>query len=160
MNCLSNGGGIGADCNGYPENGVRYDSPTWSGFSVSGGVYEDKVDDVAVHYAADWNSIKFAAAFGYSKVTDEGCSAPAAAPAAAWYWLVVVVRRSRTSAAMRMCGRSAPRSCTFLPVCGLMAYGRRRTTTARSGRTFNLDHPTNRTAPSQTPTPTQLTFGS
>ncbi len=73
-NCLSNGGGLGADCNGYPQNGVRYDSPTWSGFSVSGGVYEDKVDDVAVHYAADWNSIKFAAAFGYSKVTDEGCS--------------------------------------------------------------------------------------
>ena len=37
VNCLSAGGGIGADCNGYPENGVRYDSPTWGGFSVSGG---------------------------------------------------------------------------------------------------------------------------
>jgi hypothetical protein len=73
-NCLSAGGGLGADCNGYPENGVRYDSPTFAGFSVSGGVYEDKVDDIAVHYAADWNSIKFAAAFGYSKVTDEGCT--------------------------------------------------------------------------------------
>jgi hypothetical protein len=74
VNCLSAGGGIGADCNGYPENGVRYDSPTFSGFSVSGGVYEDKVDDVAVRYAADWNSIKVSAAFGYSKVTDEGCT--------------------------------------------------------------------------------------
>ena len=72
MNCLSAGGGIGADCNGYPENGVRYDSPTFSGFSVSGGVYEDKVKDIAVKYAADWNSIKFAAAFGFSNVTDEG----------------------------------------------------------------------------------------
>jgi hypothetical protein len=27
-----------------------------------------------VKYAADWNSIKFAAAFGYSNITDEGCS--------------------------------------------------------------------------------------
>jgi hypothetical protein len=74
VNCLSAGGGIGADCNGYPENGVRYDSPTFSGFSVSGGVYEDKVKDIAVKYAADWNSIKFAAAFGFSNVTDEGCT--------------------------------------------------------------------------------------
>ncbi len=72
VNCLSAGGGIGADCNGYPENGVRYDSPTFSGFSVSGGVYEDKVKDIAVKYAADWNSIKFAAAFGFSNITDEG----------------------------------------------------------------------------------------
>ena len=74
VNCLSAGGGIGADCNGYPENGVRYDSPTLSGFSVSGGVYEDKVKDIAVKYAADWNSIKFAAAFGFSNITDEGCT--------------------------------------------------------------------------------------
>ena len=29
--------------------------------------------DVAVKYAADWNSIKFAAAFGYTNITDEGC---------------------------------------------------------------------------------------
>ena len=45
-----------------------------------------------------------------------------------------MARRSRASAAMRMCGRSAPRSCMFLPGCGLMAYGRKRTTTARNGR--------------------------
>jgi hypothetical protein len=41
---------------------------------VSGGVYEDDVKDIAVKYAADWNSIKFAAAFGYSNITDEGCT--------------------------------------------------------------------------------------
>jgi hypothetical protein len=74
VNCLSAGGGIGADCNGYPQNGVRYDSPTFGGFSVSGGFYEDDVKDVAVKYAADWNSIKFAAAFGYTNITDEGCN--------------------------------------------------------------------------------------
>ena len=128
VNCLSAGGGIGADCNGYPENGVRYDSPTFSGFSVSGGVYEDKVKDIAVKYAADWNSIKFAAAFGFSNITDE------AHRLAAWFCKVVVACRSRASAAMRMCGRWAPRSCTFLPVCGPMACGRKRTTTARNGR--------------------------
>ena len=27
--------GIGGDCNGVPENVVRYDSPTFAGFSVS-----------------------------------------------------------------------------------------------------------------------------
>jgi hypothetical protein len=74
VNCISAGGGIGADCNGYPQNGVRYDSPTFGGFSISGGFYEDDVKDVAVKYAADWNSIKFAAAFGFSNITDEGCT--------------------------------------------------------------------------------------
>jgi hypothetical protein len=32
------------------------------------------VKDIAVHYAADWNSIKVAAAFGFSNITDEGCT--------------------------------------------------------------------------------------
>ena len=27
LNCLDGGGGIGADCNGYPENGVRFRQP-------------------------------------------------------------------------------------------------------------------------------------
>ena len=134
VNCLSAGGGIGADCNGYPENGVRYDSPTFSGFSVSGGVYEDKVKDIAVKYAADWNSIKFAAAFGFSNITDEGANGGGLLRAARWWWR----RHSRASAAMRMCGRSAPRSCMFPPVCGLMACGSRRTTTARNGRASTL----------------------
>ena len=77
VTCLDGGGGVGADCNGYPENGVRYDSPTWAGFSVSGGYYEDHVWDVAVKYAADWNSFKVSAAFGFDQNTDEGCSSAA-----------------------------------------------------------------------------------
>lgn len=32
--------------------------------------------DIAVKYAADWNSVKFSAAFGYTMLTDEGCFAP------------------------------------------------------------------------------------
>jgi hypothetical protein len=75
VNCLEGGGGIGADCNGYPQNGVRYDSPTFGGFSVSGGFAEDDIWDVALKYAADWNSIKFAAAAGFTQSTDEGCTA-------------------------------------------------------------------------------------
>src|SRR5262245_31598290 len=76
VQCIGRGGGVGADCAGYPYNGVRYDSPTWAGFSVSSGYYEDDVWDVAVKYAADWNSIKVSAAAGYTQITDEGCNAP------------------------------------------------------------------------------------
>jgi hypothetical protein len=74
VTCLDGGGGMGADCNGYPQVGWRYDSPTWAGFSVSGGFYEDDVWDVAVKYAADWNSIKVSVAAGYDQNTDEGCA--------------------------------------------------------------------------------------
>ena len=59
------------DCNGNTTNGVRYDSPTWGGFSVSGGFGEDDYKDVAVKYAADWNNFKVSAAIGYTNMTDE-----------------------------------------------------------------------------------------
>jgi hypothetical protein len=78
-NCLEAGGGLGADCNGYPQNGVRYDTPTWYGFSFSGGWYEDRVWDAAVKYATDfnwWGGFKFSAAYGFTENTDEGCFAP------------------------------------------------------------------------------------
>ena len=71
MTCLSGGGIIGVDCNGNTTNGVRYDSPTWWGFSVSGGFGEDDYKDVAVKYAADWNNFKVSAAIGYTNMTDE-----------------------------------------------------------------------------------------
>ncbi len=74
LNCISGGGGMGADCpTGDDGNGVRYDSPTWAGFSVSGGYYEDDEWDVAVKYAADWNNFKVSAAYGFTENTDEGC---------------------------------------------------------------------------------------
>jgi hypothetical protein len=71
VTCLSGGGIIGVDCNGNTTNGVRYDSPTWGGFSVSGGFGEDDYKDVAVKYAADWNNFKVSAAIGYTNMTDE-----------------------------------------------------------------------------------------
>jgi hypothetical protein len=73
LTCVGIGFGIGADCNGYPENAVRYDSPTWAGFSVSSSYGEDDMWDVALKYAADWNSIKVSAAAGWTQLTDEGC---------------------------------------------------------------------------------------
>ena len=51
-----------------PRMAFRYDTPTWGGFSASGGYYEDDVWDVALKYAADWNSIKVSAAAGYTQM--------------------------------------------------------------------------------------------
>src|SRR6476620_809371 len=75
LTCNTAGGGLGADCNGYPQNAFRYDTPTWGGFSASTSYGEDDMWDVAVKYAADWNSVKVSAAAGYTQLTDEGCSA-------------------------------------------------------------------------------------
>jgi hypothetical protein len=75
LTCNTAGGGLGADCNGYPDNAFRYDTPTWAGFSMSTSYGEDDMWDIAIKYAADWNSVKFSAAAGYTQLTDEGCSA-------------------------------------------------------------------------------------
>jgi len=75
LTCNTAGGGLGADCNGYPQNAFRYDSPTWGGFSMSTSYGEDDMWDIALKYAADWNSVKFSAAAGYTQLTDEGCGA-------------------------------------------------------------------------------------
>jgi hypothetical protein len=75
LTCTTAGGGLGADCNGYPQNAFRYDSPTWAGFSMSTSYGEDDMWDIAVKYAADWNSVKFSAAVGWTQLTDEGCNA-------------------------------------------------------------------------------------
>ena len=70
--CETANAGIGADCNGVPYNAVRYDSPTFGGFSVSTSYGEDDIWDVALKYAADWgSSIKVSAAAGYTHTTDE-----------------------------------------------------------------------------------------
>jgi hypothetical protein len=76
LTCNAAGGGLGADCNGYPQNAFRYDSPTLAGFSLSTSYGEDDMWDIALKYAADWNSIKVSAAAGWTQLTDEGCSAP------------------------------------------------------------------------------------
>jgi predicted porin len=75
VTCLA-GAGIGADCNGYPDNVVSYDSPTFAGFSISNSYGEDDMWDIAVKYAADWGAFKVSAAYGFSNLTDEGCLSP------------------------------------------------------------------------------------
>jgi hypothetical protein len=75
VTCLS-GAGIGADCNGYPENAVKYESATFAGFSMASSYAEDDMWDIAVKYEADWGTFKVKAAYGFSNLTDEGCAAP------------------------------------------------------------------------------------
>ena len=69
--CQQIGAGIGGDCNGVPLNVVRYDSPTFAGFSVSASWGEDDMWDVAARYAGEWGGFKVAAAAAYSENTDE-----------------------------------------------------------------------------------------
>ena len=69
--CQHIGAGIAADCNGVPLNAVRYDSPTFGGFSVSASWGEDDFWDVAGRYAGEFNGIKVAVAAAYSHQSDE-----------------------------------------------------------------------------------------
>jgi hypothetical protein len=69
-----NGGdalGLSADCDGVPNNNVRYDTPTFAGFSASASWGEDDVWGVAGRYAGEFNGIKVAAAIGYYENTDD-----------------------------------------------------------------------------------------
>lgn len=63
--------GLGADCDGVPNNVVRYDSPTFAGFSASASWGEDDTWGVSARYAGEFNGIKIAAAIGYYDNSDE-----------------------------------------------------------------------------------------
>jgi hypothetical protein len=73
--CFSTGLNIGADCNGVPLNAVRYDSPTFFGFSVSASWGEDDFWDVAARYAGEFNGVKIAVAAAYTQTNDDNLSA-------------------------------------------------------------------------------------
>jgi len=51
-------------------NAVRYDSPTFSGFSMSASWGEDDFWDIAARYAGEFNGVKVAVAAAYSVQTD------------------------------------------------------------------------------------------
>jgi hypothetical protein len=70
--------GIAADCNGVPLNSVRYDTPTFGGFSASASWGEDDFWDVAARYAGEHAGFKIAAALAYSENRDERTVAPVA----------------------------------------------------------------------------------
>ena len=59
-----------SDCNGAPENAVRYDSPTFGGFSVSASWGQDDFWDVAARYAGEHAGFKVAVAAAYAENTD------------------------------------------------------------------------------------------
>jgi hypothetical protein len=67
MNWSTAGGGVWGDGNGLPTNSVRYDSPTFGGFSVSASWGESDFWDVAARYAGEWGDFKIAAAGAYSQ---------------------------------------------------------------------------------------------
>lgn len=67
--CATMGGAVG-DCNGLTQNVVRYDSPTFGGFSVSASWGADDMWDVAARYAGEFNGFKLAAAVAYNEVND------------------------------------------------------------------------------------------
>jgi len=71
------GGGAIGDCNGGTQNVVRYDSPTYAGFSVSASWGQDDMWDVAARYAGEHAGFKIAAAAAYDEnSTDSQQAAP------------------------------------------------------------------------------------
>ena len=68
---LNGGGGVAGDCDGYPDNQVRYDSPTYAGFSMSASWGEDDSWAVSGRYAGEWHDFKVSAAVAYNENTDE-----------------------------------------------------------------------------------------
>lgn len=68
--CQSAGGALG-DCDGFPRNTVRYDSPDFGGFSVSAAWGEDDIWSIATRYVGQWKDFKVAAVAAYFESTDE-----------------------------------------------------------------------------------------
>ena len=60
-----------SDCNGLTTNNVRYDSPTFHGFSLSASWGEDDFWDVAARFSGESNGFKLAVAAAYSEAVDE-----------------------------------------------------------------------------------------
>lgn len=64
------GGCTWGDCNGVPLNAVRYDTPSFGGFSASASWGEDDFWDVAARYAGEFAGFRIAAASAYSESDD------------------------------------------------------------------------------------------
>jgi len=76
--CVTVGGAVAADCDGYPNNNVRYDTPTIRGFSASVSWGEDDVFSTSGRYAGELGDFKLAGAIAYTNRTDETIFQPAA----------------------------------------------------------------------------------
>ncbi len=60
-----------SDFNGTTTNSVRYDSPSFGGFSVSASWGEDDFWDVAARYAGEFSGFKLAVAAAYAEANDD-----------------------------------------------------------------------------------------
>ncbi len=69
QSCFGMGGAWG-DCNGLTQNVVRYDSPTFAGFSVSASWGDDDMWDIAARYAGEHHGFKVAIAGAYNEVSN------------------------------------------------------------------------------------------
>jgi len=68
--CNHAAGGIATDCAGGRLNGVRYDTPTYAGFTLGASWGEDDYWDVALRYSGEFSGFKLAFATAYSESTD------------------------------------------------------------------------------------------
>jgi predicted porin len=72
--CRGWGGGPG-DCDGLPRNVVRYDTPTFAGFSASASWGEDDEWAVQGRYSGNIGDVKVAAAVAYGETNDQHLAA-------------------------------------------------------------------------------------
>ena len=73
--CRGYGGGPG-DCNGLPSNAVRYDSPSFAGFSATASWGEDDNWALAARYAGETRDFKLAGIVTYSETSTPAQGAP------------------------------------------------------------------------------------
>lgn len=70
------GAGISLDCSAAPANLVRYDSPVFGGFSISGSWGEDDFWDVGARYSGKVGDFQINVAGSYSQNKDEAHIVP------------------------------------------------------------------------------------
>ena len=70
-NCNHNGPGVHNDCDGYPQDIIRYDSPTIAGFVFSAAWGEDDRWDVALRYNGNIGDFKVYVGASYSDMSDD-----------------------------------------------------------------------------------------
>ncbi len=76
----ADGLGLGMDCDGVPNNVVRYDTPTFGGFSASASWGEDDIGAVSARYAGEFNGVKLSAAIGYYETTNDNFTVTGGVP--------------------------------------------------------------------------------
>jgi hypothetical protein len=89
-------GGAWGDCNGLTQNVVRYDSPTFGGFSLSASWGEDDMWDIAGRYAGEHHGFKLAVAAAYNEITDNRYNNLVDVPDSEYFQLGVYIQHVAT----------------------------------------------------------------